>query len=103
MLQHVPLGAIDDVIAGAHELLAAEHGCSIHAVDHVLAGWGADSHREGLERIVSASGLDAGELDGVLRAMDSLPPANRVALGQSVVLYDLTDTYVLGGGLNTTR
>ena len=30
-------------------------------------------------------------------------PQRRVALGQSVVLYDLTDTYVLGGGLNTTR
>ena len=29
-------------------------------------------------------------------------PQRRVAIGQSVVLYDLTDTYVLGGGLNTT-
>ena len=27
-------------------------------------------------------------------------PQRRVALGQSVVLYDLTDRYVLGGGLN---
>ena len=25
------------------------------AVDHVLAGWGADSHRAGLERIVAAA------------------------------------------------
>jgi tRNA-uridine 2-sulfurtransferase len=28
-------------------------------------------------------------------------PQRRVAIGQSVVLYDLTDTYVLGGGLNS--
>ena len=28
-------------------------------------------------------------------------PQRRVAIGQSVVLYDLTDTDVLGGGLNT--
>lgn len=75
VLEHVPLEAIDGVIAGAHELLAAEHGCSIHAIDHVLAGWGADSHREGLERIVSASGLDAGELDRVLERMERDPEA----------------------------
>ena len=29
-------------------------------------------------------------------------PQRRVAIGQSIVLYDLTDAYVLGGGLNTT-
>jgi hypothetical protein len=73
VLEHVPLEAIDDVITGAHELLAAEHGCSIHAVDHVLAGWGADSHREGLERIVAASGLDAGELAATIERMERDP------------------------------
>ena len=30
-------------------------------------------------------------------------PQRRVAIGQSVVLYDLTDRYVLGGGRNTAR
>ena len=30
-------------------------------------------------------------------------PQRRVAIGQSVVLYDLTDRYVLGGGRNATR
>ena len=40
VLEHVPLEAIDGVIAGAAELLAERGGCSIHAVDHVLAGWG---------------------------------------------------------------
>ena len=31
----------------------------IHAVDHVLAGWGSDSHREGLERIAAGLGIGA--------------------------------------------
>ena len=58
VLEHVPLEAIDGVIAGAAGLLAERGGCSIHAVDHVLAGWGSDTHRAGIERIVAASGLD---------------------------------------------
>jgi hypothetical protein len=51
----------------------ARGGCQIHAVDHVLAGWGADSHREGLERIVAAMGLDGAELAATIERMERDP------------------------------
>lgn len=73
VLEHVPLEAIDGLIAGAHELLRPSAGCSIHAVDHVLAGWGADSHREGLDRIVAASGLESSALEATIAAMERDP------------------------------
>ena len=38
--------------------------------------------------------------DGRLR-VEWATPLRRVAVGQSVVLYDLSDRYVLGGGINT--
>ncbi len=73
VLEHVPVEAIDDVIAGSAEILRERGGCSIHAVDHVLAGWGADAHREGLERIVAASGLDSGLLERTISEMELDP------------------------------
>jgi len=40
------------------------------------------------------------EPDGRVR-VEWVAPQRRVAIGQSVVLYDLSDRYVLGGGINT--
>ncbi len=58
VLEHVPLerstAARDGSVRRA--VRTARAGCSIHAVDHVLAGWGADEHRESLERIVAVLG-----------------------------------------------
>jgi hypothetical protein len=79
VLEHVPLEQLDEVIEAAHALLADEHGCSIHAVDHVLAGWGADSHRAGLERIVASSGLDSEALATVIERMERDPEAYMVS------------------------
>jgi hypothetical protein len=73
VLEHVPLEAIDGVIAASRELLRPTAGCSIHAIDHVLAGWGADSHREGLDRIVAGLGLDAAELEATIERMERDP------------------------------
>jgi hypothetical protein len=73
VLEHVPLEAIDGVIAGATGLLHARRGCSIHAVDHVLAGWGAEAHRAGLDRIVSVSGLDGAALERTIAEMERDP------------------------------
>jgi hypothetical protein len=73
VLEHVPLEAIADLIAASRDVLRPTGGCSIHAVDHVLAGWGADSHRAGLDRIVSGLGLDADELDRVVTSMEVDP------------------------------
>lgn len=73
VLEHVPLEAIDAVAAGTAELLAERGGVSIHAVDHVLAGWGADEHLEKLRRIASASGLSLDELDAAIAALERDP------------------------------
>jgi hypothetical protein len=73
VLEHVPLDAVAGVIEGARAAVAGDGACQIHAVDHVLAGWGADTHREGLEAIVAALGLDANELARTIERMESDP------------------------------
>ena len=55
--------------------LVAPAGCSIHAIDHVVAGWGAEEHLERLDRIVRSSGLDAGRLVALLRELGEDPEA----------------------------
>ena len=73
VLEHVPLEQIGTVVETGHALVAKRGGCSIHAVDHVLAGWGADEHREKLERIVAALGLSEQDLATQIAAMESDP------------------------------
>ncbi|HEY7456970.1 MAG TPA: hypothetical protein VH703_06810 [Solirubrobacterales bacterium] len=73
VLEHVPLEQVGTVVEAGHELVRARGGCSIHAVDHVLAGWGAEEHREKLERIVAALGLSAEDLATQVEAMEADP------------------------------
>jgi uncharacterized UPF0146 family protein len=73
VLEHVPLEAIDAVMAGAKELLAAKEGCSVHAVDHVLAGWGAEEHLEKLRRIAAGLGVAAADLERTLAELEADP------------------------------
>jgi hypothetical protein len=73
VLEHVPLEAIDGVISAARGQIAERGGVSIHAVDHVLAGWGADEHLEKLRRIVSASGLSLEDLEATIATMETDP------------------------------
>jgi uncharacterized UPF0146 family protein len=68
VLEHVPVGSIAEVVSTARELVAP-NGCCIHAIDHVVRGWGAEEHRGRLDRIVTASGLPQ---DAVERAIDGL-------------------------------
>ena len=74
VLEHVPADDIGGVIAAAAEL-TAPNGCSIHAIDHVVAGWGADSHRERLEEIVRLSELSVEELHRTIADLQSDPDA----------------------------
>jgi hypothetical protein len=74
VLEHVPADQIEAVIAGAGQLVAPG-GCSIHAIDHVVAGWGADAHRERLDQIVRRSGLDAARLGSLLEELAGDPDA----------------------------
>jgi hypothetical protein len=73
VLEHVPLEHVGAVVSTGHELIAKRGGCSIHAVDHVLAGWGADEHREKLDRIVAALGLTEQDLATQIAAMEDDP------------------------------
>lgn len=73
VLEHVPLEAIDGVIAAARRLIAATGGASIHAVDHVVAGWGAEEHLEKLRRIVECSGLPGADLEAALASLEADP------------------------------
>ncbi len=74
VLEHIPLEALGGVIAAATDLLASG-GASIHAVDHVLAGWGAEQHLERLEEIVRGSGLPLDRLHELIRRLESDPEA----------------------------
>lgn len=74
VLEHVPRDAVGDVMRAARELLA-EGGLSVHAIDHVLAGWSAEEHRERLDEIVRSAGLDARLLDGLLDRLERDPEA----------------------------
>jgi len=73
VLEHVPLEHVAGVVEAGHELVAVRGGCSIHAIDHVLAGWGAKEHREKLDRIVAALGLSAEELAAQIGQMERDP------------------------------
>jgi hypothetical protein len=73
VLEHVPLEAIDAVMAGAKALLAAKGGCQIHAVDHVLAGWGAEEHLEKLQRIAAGMGVAVADLEAEIATLTDDP------------------------------
>ena len=79
VLEHVPLEHVGDVVSKGQELVRESGGCSIHAVDHVLAGWGADEHREKLDRIVAGLGLSAEDLAGQIER-DGGRPRNLLRL-----------------------
>jgi uncharacterized UPF0146 family protein len=73
VLEHVPLDVIDSVMDRSRELLAKQQGVSIHAVDHVLAGWGAEEHLEKLRRIAAGMGVAEAELDAALAQLKDDP------------------------------
>lgn len=72
VLEHVPIEAIDGLLAAAAGALVPG-GCSIHAVDHVVAGWGSDQHRERLEAIVRATGMPVAPLRELLGRLEADP------------------------------
>jgi hypothetical protein len=74
VLEHVPLERIGAVVDAARDAVGPE-GLSIHAVDHVLAGWGAEAHLERLEEIVRRSGLAPDDLHRRLEALREDPDA----------------------------
>jgi uncharacterized UPF0146 family protein len=73
VLEHVPLETIDAVMKRSRDLLAKQQGISIHAVDHVLAGWGAEEHLEKLRRIATGMGIADADLDAALAQLATDP------------------------------
>jgi SAM-dependent methyltransferase len=72
VLEHVPVEAVDELIGAAHDALAPG-GSSLHAVDHVVAGWGGEAHLERLRRIVAACGLPIESLEAVIEQLRGDP------------------------------
>jgi hypothetical protein len=73
VLEHVPLDAIDALMAAGKEMTAAKGGCQIHAVDHVLLGWGAEEHLTKLRRIAAGMGVSDADLDAAIAALEGDP------------------------------
>lgn len=74
VLEHIPAEAVGDVVAAATDSLAPG-GCSIHAIDHVVAGWGADAHLARLEEIVRRSGQPVDRLHQLIARLETDPEA----------------------------
>jgi hypothetical protein len=74
VLEHIPLEEIGEVVGAAIEALAP-NGAAIHAIDHVVAGWGAEAHLERLDEIVRGFGLSADQLRETLDELREDPDA----------------------------
>jgi SAM-dependent methyltransferase len=69
VLEHLSLEQIE-VVCRAIERLLVPGGVTIHAVDHVLVGAGAEEHRAKLGALGRGLGLSAGELEEALARID---------------------------------
>jgi hypothetical protein len=78
VLEHIPVERVGAVLEAARETLAPG-GCSIHAIDHVLAGWGAQTHAERLEEIVRRAGVASNDLERTLETLAGDPDAYLVS------------------------
>lgn len=68
VLEHVPLDGQKEVFKGIEKYLKPT-GYSIHSVDHILRGKGAEEHLDGLRRINKFSGHTDDELDHILHQL----------------------------------
>jgi SAM-dependent methyltransferase len=74
VLEHIPTDSVAEVVSASLEVLRPG-GCAIHAIDHVVAGWGAEGHLERLEAIARSSGIPVERLHGAIRALEQDPEA----------------------------
>jgi glycosyltransferase involved in cell wall biosynthesis len=66
VLEHLPLGAVDAVCRG---IVNRTRGYTVHAIDHVLKGAGAEDHLVRLRQLAVGLGVEAGELEDALAAL----------------------------------
>jgi SAM-dependent methyltransferase len=74
VLEHLPTDSVAGVVSAALEALRPG-GWAIHAIDHVVAGWGAEEHLERLEEIARSSGLPVERLNDAIRGLEQDPEA----------------------------
>jgi hypothetical protein len=72
VLEHIPREEVGAVIEAARELVGPG-GRSIHAIDHVVAGWGEEKHLERLEEIVRHSGIEVERLHALVDSLRGDP------------------------------
>ena len=72
VLEHIPREEGGAVIEAARELVGPG-GCSIHAIDHVIGGWGDREHLERLEEIVRRSGIEVERLHALIDSLRGDP------------------------------
>jgi cyclopropane fatty-acyl-phospholipid synthase-like methyltransferase len=70
VLEHVPCPALKSVFDGMRRFLKRD-GSTIHAIDHVHRGNGADSHLENLRCMIEGFGFQQDELDALLAALSN--------------------------------
>lgn len=73
VLEHLSPDQIARVCAGIERLTRGEDAVTIHAIDHVHRGRGAEAHRANLERVVEALGLSREALSALLERLDADP------------------------------
>jgi hypothetical protein len=74
VVEHVPVAAVGELIATADGALRPG-GLSVHAIDHVLAGWGAQEYRERLDEIARSAGVAEARVAQVLARLERDPEA----------------------------
>jgi hypothetical protein len=72
VLEHIPSEEIGAVVDTARAM-AGPAGCSIHAVDHVIAGWGDQDHLARLEEIARRSGMEVKRLHALIDRLRNDP------------------------------
>ncbi|HEX6602152.1 MAG TPA: methyltransferase domain-containing protein, partial [Solirubrobacterales bacterium] len=78
VLEHLREEEVGPLMEAIGELLGPD-GISIHAVDHVLAGWGADAHAARLRRIAAAAGIADADLETAVARLGTDPEAYLVS------------------------
>jgi SAM-dependent methyltransferase len=71
VLEHIPDDAIGRVVEGLYAYTRG--GFTIHAIDHVLKGAGAEAHLAKLATIVTGLGIGRGDLDRLLERLNDDP------------------------------
>lgn len=73
VLEHIREHQIHEVLEGIRRLMNSDSGFSIHAIDHILRGWGEEYHLGLLRQIASGMGISETDLDSLLRQAERNP------------------------------